>query len=101
MSQNLIKKSVPVYEQETHVSYMRDQDFAEIYTSDSTQITRLDKLCKESPEMYSLKYETTFSKTYIVKDKKLISFRKSKKVMSDEQKQKAAERMRKWQQENK
>ena len=38
--------SVGIEEQETHISYMRDESYAKVYTSDSTQMTRLDKLCK-------------------------------------------------------
>lgn len=46
--------SVGIEEQETHISYMRDESYAKVYTSDSTQITRLDKLCKTNPDMYKL-----------------------------------------------
>lgn len=46
--------SLPIAEQETHISYMRDEPFALVYTSDTTQMTRLDKLCTNSPDMYSL-----------------------------------------------
>ena len=41
------RKSVPVYEQETHISYMRDEQFAKVYTSDTTQMTKFDKRCKD------------------------------------------------------
>lgn len=44
-----LSNSVSVSEQETDILYMRDQNYAEIYTSDSTQMTRLDKLCKKNP----------------------------------------------------
>lgn len=43
----LLSNSVSVSEQETNILYMRDQDYSEIYTSDSTQMTRMDKLCKK------------------------------------------------------
>ena len=49
-----VKQSLPVNEQEVCILWMRDQDFAKIYASDSTTITRLDKLCKNSPTMYSV-----------------------------------------------
>lgn len=39
ISERLDKKSVPIFELETHISYMRDESSAKIYTSDSTQIT--------------------------------------------------------------
>lgn len=89
--------SVSISEQEVHISFMRDQKWAEIYSSDSTYITRLDNLCKESPEMYSEIADTIRGKTYRVEDKTLISFRKKKKELTDEQKLAAGERMRKYQ----
>ena len=55
-----INMSVSIEEQEICINAMRDEKFATIYASDSTYITKLDKLCKESPDMYSL-IEDTFS----------------------------------------
>ncbi len=46
--------SVSISEQEVHINFMRDENFATIYTSDTTYMTKLDKLCKISPDMYSL-----------------------------------------------
>lgn len=40
--------NVPIYEQETVIQISRDSDKMEIWTSDSTMITRLDKLCEKS-----------------------------------------------------
>lgn len=53
-----LSNSVSISEQETNILFMRDKDYAEIYTSDSTQMTRLDKLCKKNPDMYSLIADT-------------------------------------------
>ena len=89
--------SVPVYEQEVCINMMRDEKTATIYTSDSTYITKLDKLCSSSPEMYSVVEETKCGKTYLLQDKTLISFRAKKKELSDEQRQAAGDRMRKYQ----
>ena len=89
--------SVSISEQEVCINFMRDQDFATIYTSDSTYITKLDKLCKSSPDMYSVLSDTGRGKTYRVEDKTLISFRAKKREMSEEQKIKAGERMRQYQ----
>ena len=88
---------VSIEEQEICINAMRDEKFATIYASDSTYITKLDKLCKESPDMYSLIQDTGRGKKYLLKDKSLISFRAKKKTrtMTDEQKKQAAERMRK------
>ncbi len=89
--------SVPIYEQEVYINMMRDEKTATIYTSDSTYITKLDKLCNSSPDMYSVIEETKCGKTYLLQDKTLISFRAKKKELSDEQRQAAGDRMRKYQ----
>ena len=34
---------LPIHEQETNINFMRDEDIAVIYTSDSTTITKMDK----------------------------------------------------------
>ena len=39
-------------EQETSVTFDREQKVAHIYTSDRTQFTKLDKLCKTNPDSY-------------------------------------------------
>ena len=90
----VINNSVSVSEQETSISYMRDEDHAIVYTSDSTQMTRLDKLCKTSPDMYSLISNTGRGKTYRVEDKGLISFRAKKREMSEEAKEAASQRFK-------
>lgn len=87
--------SVGIEEQETHISYMRDETFAKVYTSDSTQITRLDKLCKANPDMYKLIEDTGRGKNYMITDKGLITLRAKKREMTEEQKQNAAKRMKK------
>lgn len=86
--------SVSISEQEVHISFMRDEGFAKIYTSDSTYITKLDKLCKNFPDMYSVIADTGRGKTYRLEDKTLISFRGKKKEMSEEAKQAASERFK-------
>lgn len=89
--------TVSIEEQEICINAMRDEDFATIYTSDSTYMTKLDRLCKESPDMYSLIQDTGRGKKYLLKDKTLISFRlkKTTRIMTDEQKKASAERLRK------
>ena len=91
-----LSNSVSVSEQEVCINFMRDEDYATIYTSDTTYMTKLDKLCKASPDMYSLLSDTGRGKTYRVEDKTLISFRAKKREMSDEQKIAAGERMRQY-----
>lgn len=75
---------------------MKDRDYDLIYASDSTAITKFDKLCKTSPDMYQLVEESSISKTYRCNDKSLISFRSKKREMSDEQKIASGERMKKY-----
>lgn len=87
---------VPLYEQETSILFLRDEKTAQIYTSDSTQITRLDKLCNEEDSMYKLIEETKHGKRYLCHDKTLICFRRKKREVSDEQKEKASERFRQY-----
>lgn len=93
-----LSNSVSISEQEVCINFMRDEDFATIYTSDTTYMTKLDKLCKTSPDMYSLLSDTGRGKTYRVEDKTLISFRakKIKRELTEEQKLAAGERMRKY-----
>lgn len=92
-----LSNSVSISEQEVCINFMRDEDFATIYTSDTTYMTKLDKLCNTSPDMYSLISDTGRGKTYRLEDKTLISFRAKKRELSEEQKIAAGERMRKYQ----
>lgn len=96
-----LSNSVSISEQEVSINFMRDENFATIYTSDTTYMTKLDKLCKTSPDMYSLISDMGRGKTYRVEDKTLISFRAKKRELSEEQRIAAGERMRKYQESRK
>ena len=90
---------LPVDEQETTINYNRRDDVCEIYTSDSTVMTKLDKLVKNGDyKLIDTQYldGTLVSKTYEC-NKKLISFRakQGKREMTEEQKIATAERMKK------
>ena len=92
--------NVPVEEQETVVNYNRSGQYAEVYTSDSTVMTKLDKRVKESGDWKLVRTEkfqdgNVAAKVYRC-PKKLVSFRgsTSTRVMTDEQKQQAAERLK-------
>lgn len=89
------RKSVPVYEQETHISYMRDEEFAKVYTSDTTQMTKFDKRCKEFPDMWKCVSDDGYGKSYICKDKSMISARgkKTKRTLTEEQREAARKRL--------
>ena len=93
--------NVPLEEQETIIQFNRTDKSATVYTSDSTMMTKLDKLCESAPEYYTLEKQETIdgdvaSKFYKLSDKKMISLRSKKveRVMTEEQKKIAAERMR-------
>lgn len=84
--------SIPTSEQETVVQYDRNGETMTVYTTDSTQITRLDKIYqrhkehKQAGEVVAVEY---------VVDKKLLSYRSKrvKPVLSDEQRAAARARL--------
>lgn len=82
---------VPLEEQETVIQFNRTDNHATIYTSDSTMMTKLDKCVAVSPDLYKLKEVHKLQeggicgKTYVLEDKKMLSLRKVKKVLSEEQ----------------
>ena len=84
-----------IEEQEMCINTMRDEDFATIYCSDRTWITKMDKLVEKSPNLFEVIAETDYGKTYKF-PKRLISIRSSIVIreMTDEQKQLAADRLR-------
>lgn len=93
---------VPPNEQETTISFYRDGKLVDVWTSDTTIMTKLDRLCENSPNEYKC-IEVGKSldgllanKRYTIRNKKLVSFRSGigKRTMTDEQRVKAAERMR-------
>lgn len=86
--------SVAVSEQETTILFMRDEDFATEYTSDTTEMTIMDKLCKNSPQHYSLIADTGRGKTYKITPKNLISHRSKVREMSEEAKAAASNRFK-------
>ena len=88
------QQSLSSAEQECSILMMRNDDYATIYSSDTTYMTKLDKLCETSPEYYSLIADNGIGKTYKVSDKTLISFRQKKREMSEEAKQAASERFK-------
>jgi len=87
-------------EMETTISFSRTRAHAEVWTSDTTMYTRLDKLCKENPAMYTCTEEARnrhgdlLSKTYRIADKSMLSFRSKKVVLTEEQKAERAKRLK-------
>ena len=84
-------KHIPIFEQETTVNILRSEEMMEIYTCDSTMITKLDKLVSSNCG-YILKKQDSYGKCYLA-PKKLITFRKPHKLSSTER-LKRAERAR-------
>lgn len=72
---------VMLCEQETTINMYRDSDIAEIYTSDSTVMTRLDKLAEsnDSPEWKCIQIINDQDGNLVAKkyqtNKKLVSYR--------------------------
>lgn len=85
--------STAISEQETTINFGREDGWATVWTSDTTMMNKLDRLVEESPEYWKLT-DTAYtgkgellSKTYRAQDKRLISFRKARMVLSDEAKE--------------
>lgn len=87
--------SLSLSEQEIHINATRDEVFATAYCSDTTWITKMDKLVVKPPDLFEVVSETKWGKTYRF-PKRLISIRSSivTREMTDEQKQVAAERLK-------
>lgn len=85
--------SIPTNEQETVVQYDRNGEMMTIYTSDSTQMTRLDKIYQRHKEHRQA--GEVVAVEYVV-DKGLLSYRskRGKRVLTDEQKEAARARMK-------
>ena len=94
---------IALEEQETHINFWRQGNVAEIYTSDSLFMRKLDRLA-ENPDAPDWKLKeihrdqtgNIVAKTYTV-HKKLIAFRKAFRSinMSEEQKENLRELLRK------
>lgn len=85
--------SIPTDEQETIVQYDRNGDTATIFTSDVTQMTRLDKIYPRHREHRNADGLTAVE--YVI-DKGLVSFRakRIKRNLTDEQKAAASARLK-------
>lgn len=83
--------NVPVLEQETTVNFGRAEKVARIWTSDTTVMTKLDKLVERDPKNWECKLQKdkdgdVIAKEYIVQNKKLVSFR-AERILSEAQKE--------------
>lgn len=87
---------IPVVEQETTITWMRDSDNVRLYTCDSLVLTKLKKHADE-PE-YILEKSSEYGSFFII-PKNLIRFG-SKREMTDEQRAAIAERLAKARETN-
>ena len=96
--------AVSLIEQETTISFNRLEKSVDVWTSDTTMMTKLDHLCESSPENYKCIESSGFklnpkeiaSKRYRISDKSLITLR-SKKIerdLTEEQREELRDRMR-------
>lgn len=92
---------IPIFEQETSISFYRTDDRFEVYTSDSTMITKLDKLVRDG-SAWSLEKVWTqqgdiVGKTYSA-PKKCIMYLANPRIcnFTEEQKRENAERLKAW-----
>lgn len=94
--------SIPTNEQETVIRFGRDDPCVNVWTSDTTVMTKLDRLCNNENSPYKCTKICNIGqqiayKEYKIDDKTLVSFRSKKpeRIMTDEQRMQAAERLRK------
>ena len=86
--------ALSVQEQEIHINSSRDQDFCDMYVSDNTWITKMDKRVARSNGLIKVVAEDEISKTYRF-PKRLLCIRTSivSRELSEEEKQLRAERL--------
>ncbi|MFW5669718.1 MAG: hypothetical protein ACOCM4_10810 [Acetivibrio ethanolgignens] len=88
------------YEQETTIGFNASEDVAELYTADPVWIRKMDKLVEQNPEQFKTGKVECYQGKVISKrysfPKRFITIRTKDKVstMTEEQRQKAAERMK-------
>ena len=89
---------IPQSEQETTINIDRNGTFAEIYTSDTTKMTKLDKLVEANPNEWKLVRTETCDGDLVAKcyqcPKGYIRFAGKKREYTEEQRAAMAERLR-------
>jgi hypothetical protein len=89
--------NISIYEQETVIQISRDSDKMKIWTSDKTMMTKLDKLTSSSSE-WSCTGENKIDGDVCDKEytanKGLLTFRSSRRKLTDEQKAEFAKRFK-------
>lgn len=83
-----------IEEQETLIRIDRADDKAYIYTNDSTMITRINKLIENKDSDWEL-VEKSDIDMRVVAPRNMISFRATSRKLSEEEKQRRAENLKK------
>jgi len=87
------KYKLTLEERESIISWDESCSVCTIYTCSKSMQAKCDKFCHDSPENWKLISNDAPSKTYQT-NKSFISFKGSKRKMSDEQRKTNAERLR-------
>lgn len=91
-------------EQETVIQISRNNDTMRIWTSDRTMMTKLDNLCEKSSNWTCTgenKIDGEVCDKEYTADKKLLTFRSYRRVLTEEQKAEFLKRMKGAQDESK
>jgi hypothetical protein len=92
---------ISITERETVINFGRNDDLAIVWTSDTMWFTKMDKLIEKNPEEFKCTKEETIDGQVVQKryefPKKYVSIRSKsvKRELTEEQKQKYAERAKK------
>jgi len=95
--------STPAYEQETSICFERTGTTVRVWTSDTTVMTKLDKLASDPASPWTCTKisrprncpDEIFAKEYEA-PKEFLVFRRAKREMTEEQKEAARERFAKY-----
>lgn len=83
-------ESYTMYEQETSITYNREEDTATVYTASPVDIRKLDKLYSQRSNDMKLEASTDLSRTYSI-PKKWIKIVPSR-ILTEEQKEEIRQR---------
>lgn len=65
---------VPMDERETTIAFYKDDELAEVFTSDSTVVTKLNKMVEKHPEVYLWRQNVRKGSVFYTFPKELIRF---------------------------
>lgn len=85
-----MEENYTLYEQETSITYNKEESFATIYTANPVDVRKLDKIFSERGEEMKLEAQTGKTRTYQV-PKKWIKIRPNM-IISEERRKELSER---------